>query len=77
MDTIARLRALTAEREMSFYRLARLSGIPYSTLRNAAARGSQLSVESIERICETLCIPLYVFFLTEEEQKTLPPGPPG
>ena len=67
MDTIARLKELTGERGISLYRLSQLCDISYSTLKNAEARSGQLSLDSIERICDKLGIPLYEFFMTDED----------
>ena len=67
MDTVARLKELTEERSLSFYKLAQVCDISYSTLKNAESRNGQLSLDSIERICCTLGIPLYEFFMTDED----------
>ena len=67
MDTIARLKELTGERGISLYRLSQICDISYSTLKNAEARNGQLSLDSIERICFKLGIPLYEFFMTDED----------
>lgn len=67
MDTIARVRELLGERNLSLYGLAKACDIPYSTLKNAEARSGQLSLDSIERICEKLEIPMYEFFMTDED----------
>ena len=67
MDTVARVKELTEDRNITFYRLAQISGVSYTTLKNAEARGGQLSVDSIERICEKLGIPVYEFFMTDED----------
>ncbi len=67
MDTIARLKELTAERNISLYRLSQICDISYSTLKNAESRNGQLSLDSIERICFKLDIPLYEFFMTDED----------
>ncbi len=67
MDTITRLKELTDERGISIYRLSQLCDISYSTLKNAEARSGQLSLDSIERICVKLGIPLYEFFMTDED----------
>lgn len=67
MDTIARLKELTEERNISLYRLSQICEIPYSTLKNAETRNGQLSLDSIERICFKLDIPLYEFFMTDED----------
>ena len=67
MDTIARLKELTEERNISLYKLSQLCDISYSTLKNAEARHGQLSLDSIARICFKLDIPLYEFFMTDED----------
>ena len=67
MDTLARVKELVKERNISFYKLSKLCDISYSTLKNAEARNGQLSIDSIERICCTLGIPVYEFFMTDED----------
>ena len=67
MDTIARLKELTEERDISLYQLSKICDISYSTLKNAESRNGQLSLDSIERICFKLDIPLYEFFMTNED----------
>ncbi len=62
MDTIARVRELAAERALSLHGLARVCDVPYSTLKNTEQRGGQLTVDTIERICLGLKIPLALFF---------------
>ena len=67
MDTIARLKELTSERNISLYQLSKICDISYSTLKTAASRNGQLSLDSIERSCVNLDIPLYEFFMTDED----------
>lgn len=67
LDTVARLNELMEDRGLSIYGLAKLCDIPYSTLKNTVARSGQLSLDSIERICEKLEIPVYEFFMTDED----------
>ena len=61
MDTMARVRELAAERNPSLHGLARACDVPYSTLKNTETRYGQLTVDTIERICLGLDIPLYQF----------------
>jgi len=63
VETMRRVNELLAERNLSLYRLAQMSGISYSTLKNTAQRNGQLSVDTIERICDGLQIPLSEFFV--------------
>ena len=67
MDSLARLDGLLAERGMSLFALSRASGIRYSTFDSARRRNGQLSIDTIERICDALQIPLYEFFMTDED----------
>ncbi len=62
MDTIARVKELAAERNLSMLGLARVCDVPYSTLKNTEKRSGQLTVDTIERICLGLDIPLSLFF---------------
>ena len=63
MNTIARVKELAAERQLSLHGLARLCSVPYSTLKNTELRGGQLTVDTIEQICRGLDIPLFLFFI--------------
>ena len=65
MDTMGRVHELIEERHMSLYKLAKLCDIPYSTLKNTIKRNGQLTVDTIERICVGLEIPMYEFFVDE------------
>lgn len=62
MDTVSRVYALLNERNMSLYQLARLSGVSHSTIKTTEKRGGQLTVETIERLCDGLGISLCEFF---------------
>ena len=73
METVARVYELAAERNISINRLAELSGVSISTIKTTKNRGGQLKVDTIERICNALEIPLYQFFITDsmEEKKAI------
>ena len=62
VDTIKRVQDLMQERDMNLCVLAKKCGISYSTIQTTARRGGQLSVETIERICQGLEITLKDFF---------------
>ena len=62
MTTLNRVNELVDERGLTLYKLAMLCDIPYSTLKNTQARGGQLTVDTIERICCGLGITLAEFF---------------
>ena len=65
MDTYARLTELLEERGLTLYQAAKLSNLSRSTLTNARDRGGQLSVDTIERVCDGLGITLGEFFAAE------------
>ena len=62
MNTVARVKQLAAERGFTLHSLSVKCGVPYSTLKNAELRNSQLSVDTIELICTGLEISLAAFF---------------
>ncbi len=62
MDTIARVKELAAERNLSMHKLAQVCDVPYSTLKNTEQRCGQLTVDTIERICIGLEITMSAFF---------------
>ncbi len=66
MDTMKRVNELMTERGLTLYRLSQMSGVPYSTLKNTLKRNGQLTVDTIERICAGLEIPLWEFFDLED-----------
>lgn len=65
MDTMARVVELADEQNLSLFKLAQLADVPYSTLRNAQKRGTQLAVSTIERICEALGVTMSEFFAVQ------------
>jgi len=67
MDTMGRVVELIEERNLSLYKLAQLTGVRYSTLKNTRNRNGQLSVDTIEQICEGLQIPMAEFFKKEPD----------
>ncbi len=67
MKTMERVRELMEERDLTLFKLSQICDVPYSTLKNTEKRDGQLSIDSIERICEKLEIPVYEFFMTDED----------
>lgn len=67
MDTITRLNEILADNNMTLYELSKASGIRYSTFGATIKRNGQLSVETIEKVCQTIGIHLYEFFMTDED----------
>ena len=66
MNTITRVYELLDDRALSLTKLAEMSGVAYSTIKMAESRNTQLSVDTIERICEALGISLSAFFAERE-----------
>lgn len=62
MNTITRVYELLDDRALSLTKLAEMSGVSYSTIKMAESRNTQLSVDTIERICNALGITLSEFF---------------
>ena len=67
METVDRVYELAAKRNISINRLAEISGISLSTIKTTKSRGGQLKVDTIERICTALGIPLYMFFMEDND----------
>lgn len=62
MDTIKRVEELAAQHNLTIYQLSQLCGISFSTIQTAKRRGGQLKIDTIERICQALELPLSKFF---------------
>lgn len=67
MDTMKRLEELLADHEITLFDLAKASDLNYSTLHAAKKRASQLSVDTIERVCAGLGIRPFEFFMNDED----------
>ena len=77
-DVMQRIRDLCAAREWTYYRLAKESGIPYSTLNTMLHKTYLPSIPSLEKICTGFGISLAEFFsdsdiaaLTAEQKQFL------
>ena len=65
MNTIKRVYELADERDLTLFKLLQECNVSHSTVKNCERRGGQLTVNTIERICEGLGISLAEFFSTE------------
>ena len=72
MSTVERVYKLAADRGLSVYQLAKKSDVPYTTIKAAEHRGSQLTVDTLYRLCEGLGITMSEFF--DEEAGGTPIG---
>ena len=68
MDTMAVVKVLADERDLTLFQLAQLCQVNYSTLKNAENRHGQLNVDTIERICDGLHMPMSAFFAVSERR---------
>lgn len=62
MEVRARLQQLMDERGWTIYRLAKETGLPWSTLRNIFKRNTDPSIYTLESICKGFGISLPQFF---------------
>lgn len=70
MNTNARLDELLQDQNMTAFQFSKESGIPYSTLANPRYRRTQLSVDTIEWICNVLKISMAEFFTPSNQVHT-------
>jgi transcriptional regulator with XRE-family HTH domain len=67
MDTVKRVYELAEANHITLYQLSQKSGVSYSTIKTTEKRGGQLKVDTIERICAALGIPLSTFFAESQD----------
>ena len=70
-DVVGRIQELCRSRSWTYYRLAKASGIPYSTLSTMLHKPNVPSVPSLMKICDGLGITLAQFFSDQDETAKL------
>lgn len=70
-DVTRRIEELCKARSWSYYRLAKESGIPYSTLNTMLHKTYVPTVPSLMKICDGFGITLAQFFTVEDETANL------
>lgn len=70
MDTMKRLEDILDARNLSLRSISLLSDVSYSTLKTARQKRTQLSVDTINDLCKALDIPLWQFFMDDDEDCT-------
>lgn len=66
-EVMGRIKQLCKSRSWSYYRLAKASGIPYSTLNTMLHKSYVPTVPSLQKICDGFGITLAQFFSEEDE----------
>ena len=69
--TLRRIKELMDKRDWSLYQLAKVSGIPYSSLSALFQRNHQPTLATLERICNGFKISLGEFFSDSPPYKEL------
>ena len=72
-DVVGRIQELCKARAWTYYRLAKASGTPYSTLSTMLHKTNVPSVPSLMKICNGLDITLGQFFSAQDETVKLTP----
>ena len=72
MDVKKKLLELMQERRWSYYRLAKESGISWSTIRNMFDRGTEPTIPTLEAICKGLNITMEELLLGEDVAELTP-----
>lgn len=62
-EVLMKLKNLCDERNWSIYRLAKESGVPYSSLNNMFLRNTQPTINTLEKLCSGLNISMSTFFM--------------
>ena len=66
-DVINHIKELCTERGWTYYRLAKATGIPYSTLSNMIHRHNIPTIPTLQKICDGMDISLPDFFAGDHE----------
>ncbi|MBQ3587905.1 MAG: helix-turn-helix transcriptional regulator [Oscillospiraceae bacterium] len=68
MDAKERIKYFLKEKNISEYKLAKLSGLSQSTISNIFIRNTSPTIPTVEAICKGLDISLAQFFSEENEE---------
>lgn len=71
MDPKLRIKQLMKSKNISEYRLAKLSGLSQSTISNIFNRNTSPTIPTIEAICNGLGISMAQFFADEDKEKPI------
>ena len=73
-DVIQHIQDLCRERDRSYYRLAKESDIPYSTLNNMINRTNIPTIPTLQKLCDGFGITLSDFFTENSDRPQLTVG---
>lgn len=65
MDVNERIQTIMKQKGLTYYQLAKRSGLAQSTLSNMSARGTVPSIYTLEQICKGLQISMAEFFMVD------------
>lgn len=71
IDVVKRIKALCASYGWTSYRLAKESGITYSTLNSMLNKGTTPSIPTLSKICDGFGISLSHFFAADDTVATM------
>ena len=72
MNVKARLQTLMEDRGWTMYKLAKESGVAWTTIRNMFVRNTEPSIQTLESLCKGLGISLPQFFDIENDMGLSP-----
>ena len=70
-DVVSRIKSLCVARSWTSYRLAKESGLTYSTLNSMLNNGTMPSIPTLSKICDGFGISMSQFFATDDITATL------
>lgn len=67
MNTMDKLNDILVDRGLTLTALCRMTGLSRAAFSSAKRRDDQLRIDTIETVCAALHMPLYEFFMTDED----------
>ena len=67
VDTVQRLREILVDHDMTVVEFTGRTGISAATLSAARARHTQLTIGTIEKVCQYFNMPLFEFFMSDQD----------
>ena len=71
LNPLVRIRELCAQRNWSYYQLAKAAGIPYSTLSTMLHKENMPSLPTLQKLCKGFGISIVEFFEPDKNQQGL------